>query len=272
MTLASRVPSDGSPDTPTPTPMRWLRPAEADPEARARLFLFHHAGASAAAYASWTAHLTSDISAQAVQLPGRQERSCETPYTRLEPLVGAVADVIGPDLDERPYALFGHSMGALLAFRTAVALTVRGWPAPVLLAVSGWAPEGFSPLEPPVDDEYTPPAQLALTAMRGLGDALPPEIEGDPDTLSAVARAMVADTSVCAGYRDDGAGVACAIVAYAGRDDPLLEPGAMRSWAARTPRYLGCRTFLGRHYYLREHAATVAAELAQLLRRHALDP
>ena len=270
MTLASRAVSNGLPDVAAPE--RWLRPAQPDPEARARLFLFHHSGASAAAYASWAGYLTSDISAQAVQLPGRQERSSEPPYTQLEPLVGALADVIGPDLDERPYALFGHSMGALLAFRTAVALSVRGWPPPGLLAVSGWAPDGFTPIEPLLEDEHTPPTQLALVAMRGLGDALPPEIEADPDALSAVSRAMVADARVCAGYRDDGAGVPCAIAAYAGRDDPLLEPGAMRSWAARTPRYLGCRTFPGRHYYLREHAASVAAELAQLVRRHVLDP
>ncbi len=253
------------------SPARWLHPAEADSQASARLFLFHHSGGSAAAYAPWRVCLPAEIATQAVQLPGRQERSREAPYTRLEPLVDALADAIGPDLDERPYALFGHSMGALSAYRTAIALTARGWPPPSLLAVSGWAPEGFTPLGSALEDDASAD-ERALAALRGLGDGLPAELERDPDALAAVVRAMSADIAVCAGYRDDGARVDCAIAAYAGRDDPLLAPDAMRSWAGRTPRFLGCRTFPGEHYYLREHAPAVAADLADLLRRRTIDP
>lgn len=243
-------------------PDRWLHPADTDPDAAARLLLFHHSGGNATMYRHWPAWLPRDVCAQAVQLPGRQERAAEPVFRRLGPLVAALLEVIGPDLDERPYALFGHSMGALLAYRVAVEVQAAGRPAPALLAVSGWAPEGFAAPTPPPGEE--------LRALRRLGDALPPQLDDDQTALAAVARAMAADAAVCADYTDDHAAIGAPIAAYAGRDDRLLPPDAMRSWAARTPRYLGCRTFPGRHYYLREHAAAVAADVAGQLRRHAV--
>ncbi|MFD6880384.1 MULTISPECIES: thioesterase II family protein [unclassified Streptomyces] len=238
---------------------RWLHPADAEPDCGVRLFLLHHSGGGASMYRDWAGLLPS-VACQAVQLPGRQERRREAPYTRLGPLAQALARVVSDELDGRPYAVFGHSMGALLGYRLTVELERRGLPAPALLAVSGWAPAGFSA-----------PAVLSadpLEALRLLG-GLPAAVEGDPEQLAAAVRAMGADAAVCADRPDDGAAVGCPVVAYRGREDPLLAPGAMRSWAGRTPEFLGCRTFPGDHFYLRSHARAVTADLAQLLPRYA---
>ncbi|WP_159039705.1 thioesterase II family protein [Streptomyces sp. TP-A0356] len=250
---------------PAAAPSRWLHPPDAEPDAAVRLFLFHHSGGSVTAFHDWFGQLPSDICAQAVQLPGRQERRPERPYTRLAPLVDTVTEVLSADLDERPYAVFGHSMGALLAYRAAVVLQSRGRP-PALLAVSGWSPEGFRGLA-----TGRPSEESALTAMRRLG-GLPAQVGDDPDMLAAVAQAMAADSAVCLDYEDDAAAVDCPVVAYAGRDDPLLEPGAMRAWAGRTPRYLGCRVFPEGHFFIRSQVPAIAADLVQLLRRHTADP
>ncbi|EFL20175.1 alpha/beta fold hydrolase [Streptomyces sp. C] len=239
---------------------RWLHPADAEPDAESRLFLLHHSGGGASMYREWPGRLPGSVACQAVQLPGRQERRREAPYTRLGPLVEALARVVSDELDERPYAVFGHSMGALLGYRLTVETERRGLPAPVLLAVSGWAPEGFSA-----------PAALSadpLEALRLLG-GLPEAVARDPELLAGAVRAMGADGSVCADFSDDGAAVGCPVVAYSGRGDPLLAPGAMRSWAGRTPEFLGCRTFPGDHFYLSAHARAITADLAQLLPRYA---
>ncbi|WP_367323333.1 thioesterase II family protein [Streptomyces sp. HUAS ZL42] len=253
---------------PATAPARWLHPPDAEPDAAVRLFLFHHSGGGVTAYHDWYGQLPSDVCAQGVQLPGRQERRHERPYSRLAPLVDAVAETLLADLDERPYAVFGHSMGALLAYRTAVALQARGRP-PALLAVSGWAPEGFGGPSARAPGPLT--AERAVAEMRRLG-GLPPQVGDDPDLLSAAARAMAADSAVCLDYEDDRAVVDCPVVAYAGREDPLLDPAAMRSWAGRTPRYLGCRLFPEGHFFIRSQVPAVTADLVQLLRRYAADP
>ncbi|MBG0851769.1 thioesterase [Streptomyces spinoverrucosus] len=259
------------PDATRPTaPERWLHPPDPEPDAAVRLFLFHHSGGSVTAYRDWTGLLPSDVGAHAVQLPGRQERRGEKPFTRLTPLVDAVADVLAAQWDERPYALFGHSMGALLAYRTAVALRSRGRP-PALLAVSGWAPEGFRglPADGPGGAGGAGDA-AAVAAMRDLG-GLPERVGEDAEMLAAAARAMAADSAVCRDHVDDGAVVDCPVVAYAGRADPLLDPAAMASWGRRTDRYLGCRVFPEGHFFIRTQVAAVTADLVQLLRRYAVD-
>ncbi len=245
---------------------RWLKPADPDPDATTRLFLLHHSGGSAALYQDWFALLPSDVAVQCVQLPGRLERYAEAPYERIGPLVDALVEVLGGELDGRPYALFGHSMGALVAYRVAVALERAGWPAPALVAASGWSPATaavFSDRSPgPFDD-----ADI-LRAMRTLG-SLPPELEDNPDLLALALPAMRADLAVCASHDDDAAVVSCPIVAYSGRDDPLTPPDDMRSWADRTPDYLGNREFPGDHFFLRQETLAVTTDLVSLLRRHA---
>lgn len=227
----------------------WLRPADADPDATARLVLLHHAGGTAAAYGPWLRLLPSDIGAQCVQLPGRHERRHEPPYTEIEPLADALAAVLTAELDDRPFALFGHSMGALLAYRLVDRLAAAGH-RPALVGLSGWAPSGAGAASP------EPPAV-----------ALPDGLAGDPGLLAAAREGLAADLAACAGFHDDGRAVACPAVAYAGRADPLAGPAAMAGWAARCPHYLGLRVFPGDHFFLHRHAAAITADLVQLIRR-----
>ncbi len=246
---------------------RWLHPGDPDPDATARLFLLHHSGGSAALYGDWLPVLPSDVAVQRVQLPGRQERLRETPYDRIGPLVDALVQVLGGELDGRPYALFGHSMGALVAYRVTVALERAGWPGPALIAASGWSPATagmFADRPPgPLDDADV------LRAMRALG-SLPPELDDNPELLALVMPAMRADLAACASYRDDTAVVGCPIVSYSGRDDPLASAGDMRAWLDRTPAYLGNREFPGDHFFLSRHALAITTDLVSLLRRHAV--
>ena len=79
---------------------------------------------------------------------------------------------------------------------------------------------------------------------------------------------MRADIAVCADYHDDHAVLASPVVAYSGRDDPLLAPEAMASWSTRTGEFLGHRRYPGGHFFLDAHAADLTADLVQLLRRH----
>lgn len=240
---------------------RWFHTPEPRPDAARRLFFFPHAGGSAAFYRHWSA-LLPGIEVQVLQLPGRQERHAEEPYRRIGPLVEAVREAVEAETDGRPYAYFGHSLGALLAYRVAVATEDDGGVGPDLLGVSGWAPERFMPVDAllPLSD-----AEFAA-AVRRFG-VLPADIGADPALLALVLPAVRADLALVADYRDDAARVGCPVAAYGGRTDPTLEAGGLVEWAARTPAFLGVSEFPGGHFYLTDHAVAVATDFARHIRR-----
>jgi surfactin synthase thioesterase subunit len=76
-----------------------------------------------------------------------------------------------------------------------------------------------------------------------------------------------ADLAVYADFVDDERQVPCPVAAYGATDDPLLEPGCMRTWASRTTRFLGLSEFRGGHFYLMDHAMAITADLVRHLRR-----
>ena len=96
---------------------QWLHPVEPSPDAAIRLFLFPHAGSGAIIYREWGDLLPRDVGAQAVTLPGRHNRREEASHETWEPLMDALHEAITAELDDRPYAFFGHCMGAQLAYQ-----------------------------------------------------------------------------------------------------------------------------------------------------------
>ncbi|MCE7986001.1 MAG: thioesterase [Caldilinea sp. CFX5] len=117
----------------------WLRRLKPNPQARLRLFCFPFAGGSASVYRTWPTLLAErqpDVEVGAVQLPGRENRLNEKPFTHIAPLVDALITALHAELD-RPFALFGHSMGAIVAYELAQALTRLGNPPAHLLVHDG---------------------------------------------------------------------------------------------------------------------------------------
>jgi len=244
---------------------RWFTPAQPPEQARIRLFLMPHAGSGAAAYRGWSRLLPAEIGMQALTLPGRQSR-------RAEPLPmdwAALLDDLHSGLlaaldDERPYALFGHCIGAMLAYRLTVRLEAQGEPAPSLLGMSGWAPAGF--FRAPPGSERLPISELS-ELFKDLG-AFPAELWDDQDMLDLVLPPVIADYRIAAQYEDDAAVVDCPLVSYAGQSDPLLvEPDAMMTWTGRSRRYLGHREFPGDHFYVNDHTAAVLSDFTRHLVR-----
>jgi surfactin synthase thioesterase subunit len=247
----------------TTTDGRWFEPPEISPEAEVRLFLFPHAGSGVTIYKEWGSLLPPSIAFQCVQLPGRQQRMGETAYTDMPELLDALFDVVTAELDDRPYAFFGHCMGAQLAYRLAAMIERDGLPGPVLVGASGWAPEGFR--TPTLEQSQMPEPEMKEWII-ALG-SLPPEVYDDQQLLALVIPALRADLAVCATAKDDFAKVSCPVVSYGGKADPLMLPGAMRSWPSRTRTYLGNSEFPGGHFYIDEHALSVTSDLARHLQR-----
>jgi len=103
----------------------WVRFGALDPSARLRLFCFPYAGGGASIYRSWMGRFPQWIDVCPVQLPGREERLQEAAFTDMDALCTAVLQGLTPYFD-MPIALFGHSMGALIAYHLATRLRERG--------------------------------------------------------------------------------------------------------------------------------------------------
>ena len=114
----------------------WIRRPAPNPQARLRLFCFPYAGSTASAFRNWPDHLPACVEVCPLQLPGRENRLDEVPFTSLEPMVRTLANVLSPFMD-RPFAFYGHSMGTLIAFELARELRRLRRPLPVQLFVSG---------------------------------------------------------------------------------------------------------------------------------------
>src|SRR5262245_17886558 len=113
----------------------WISHWRHNPEARLRLFCLPYAGGGASSYKTWAENLPPAVEVCPVQPPGREGRRGELPFTRLLPLIGAISEAILPLLD-RPFALFGHSLGAKVAFELARALQQKHGFNPVYLFIS----------------------------------------------------------------------------------------------------------------------------------------
>ncbi len=113
----------------------WIAFRKPNPQARLRLFCFPYAGAGAAIFRTWSGRLPDHVEVCPVQFPGRGTRLMEKPFTQLLPLVETLAQVLIPLLD-KPFAFFGHSLGALVGFELARQIRSQSGVQPVRLFVS----------------------------------------------------------------------------------------------------------------------------------------
>lgn len=228
---------------------RWLHPVDPSAGCTGRILLFHHSGGSAARYSRLLTPLPSHLARQSIQLPGRQERFNEEPFDHIDPLIAALIELLGPELSSTPYVLFGHSMGALIAYRLTVELTRQGWNAPAGLIISSWLPQ----------PRHWPGQE------RGLTDLEPAEVNSPAAQSSALTRA---DSAVCMSYDDDAAQVEIPVITYGSTQDDLTPSHAIRAlWSQRASTYEGHREFPGDHFYLWDHGAELTQDLVGLLRR-----
>ncbi len=117
----------------------WVSCSKPNPQAKLRLFCFPYAGAGSSMFNSWSTLLMPEIELFLVHLPGRDRRIQEPLYLQLSPLVETLTEALSPWL-EKPFAFFGHSMGALLAFEVACQARRQFSVQPSQLFVSGRQP------------------------------------------------------------------------------------------------------------------------------------
>jgi len=235
---------------------RWVAYASAPARVRLRLFVFPHAGSGTAAYRSWAAGLPPDVQLALVQLPGREARLAEPPFRRMRDLVDALVPALAPHLDV-PFAFFGHSMGAHVAFETARALRAEGRE-PAHLVVSG----NRAPHLPfPRPRVHHLPDERILAEFQRLGGT-PPEVLADWQLMAILLPVLRADLELCETYAfEPGPPLTCPITAFGGTHDPDVPPAALDAWRQHTTGHFVRRLVDGGHFFLQERRDAFLAAL-----------
>jgi surfactin synthase thioesterase subunit len=224
----------------------WL-PYFENQSGKARLFCFPYAGAGALAYRPWTTALSPAVSVCPVRLPGRETRMHEEPIGNMGGLVRALESAITPHLDQ-PFAFFGHSMGAAIAFELARSLRRHGKRLPAALYVSGArAPQfrlNWTPPPPPDDCEF-------LDQLRRL-DGIPAEALDHPEAMQYALPVLKADAALYRNYAyASEAPFSFPIFAYGGRSDPNVTPEHVEAWREQTTAAFARSEFEGGHFFIK---------------------
>lgn len=242
-------------------PSPWLVWPRPDPAAFLRLFCFHHAGGTALFYRSWPDRLPRNVEVCAIQLPGRGNRLSEQPVSRLIDLTGDIVAAIGPHLN-KPFAFFGHSMGALLSFETARELRRSMRIEPVHLFVSGRRAPQISEDTPPV---HALPEPEFIEELRRL-NGTPKEVLENPELMELMIPILRSDFSVCETYTyTKEQPLSCAITAYGGLQDLQIRPSELRAWQEQTDSSFKLRMLAGDHFFPKSAEAILLHTIAQEL-------
>src|SRR5437763_9504742 len=209
-------------------PGRCFRVFKPRRNARLRLFCFPHAGSGASAYLNWARLFSEQIEVVAVQLPGRENRLSEPPFTRMTQVVRFLAAEIKEYL-EQPFVFFGHSMGALIAFELSRYLNAKLNKQPLHLFVSGHTAPRL-----PKERLYDLPVTELLARIQSFSGT-PDEVMTSPELLSILIPLLRADFSVCQTYvYTPHVPLSCPITAFAGNDDKPANSEVMRYWQEET--------------------------------------
>jgi pyochelin biosynthetic protein PchC len=234
-------------------PADWIRRYRPRPNASVRLVCFPHAGGSAVVFHPWAAAFHPDVEVLAVQYPGRQDRLAEPPIEDLPELAQHVLAPLRATVGDSRYALFGHSMGATLAFEVARQLEADGGTGPELLVASARrAPSRHRAelVHQLADADLTTHiAELSATNSR---------LMEDPRARAMILPTVRSDLRAIETYRcPPGAALRAPVLTIIGDDDRWTTLEEAQAWAGHTHGGFELRVLPGGHFYLDEQQAQV---------------
>jgi medium-chain acyl-[acyl-carrier-protein] hydrolase len=232
--------------------------ARPKPQAAVRLLCFSYAGVGASAYRGWGESAPPELELRFVQLPGRETRLREPAIASMDHLVPPLVHALEPATTDRPYALFGHSLGSLLAFETARALRRLGAAPPVALFVSASrAPH------PPI--RHLDDVALLAEVHRRYG-SVPNVLIEDEELRELLTPALRADMSLVETYRYEAeAPFDFPIVAFGGEQDPTVGAAALEEWKHHTTGPFRRSAVPGDHLFLQSQRTTLLNAIAATL-------
>jgi len=224
----------------------WLISPKPNPQAALRLFCFPYAGGSAAIFRQWAEVLPPEIEVCPVQLPGRGARLKEQPFTQLGPLIDSLVTALRDQL-HKPFALFGHSMGASIGFEFARRVREEYGLLPTHLFLSGRRAPHLPESKPNV---YDLPEAEFLQRVRSL-NGTPREVLEHPELMQLMIPLLRADFAICETYAyRPGPPLACPLAVFGGLQDQEVRREELEGWREQTSASFTLHMLPGDHFFL----------------------
>jgi medium-chain acyl-[acyl-carrier-protein] hydrolase len=239
----------------------WIAFRKPNPEARLRLFCFPYAGAGAAIFRTWSDGLPTYVEVCPIQFPGRGTRLMEAPFTQLSPLVQALAKALGPLLN-KPFAFFGHSLGALVGFELARELRRRFGVQPVRLLVSAAHAPQLPRRHQPI---HALPEREFLEELRRLKGTREELLEHE-ELMQIMIPILRTDFAVYESYTySPEPPLTCCISGIGGLQDLRVNRDDLHAWREQSYAPFSLRMFPGGHFFLNTAQPLLLQVLSQEL-------
>src|SRR5947209_367671 len=226
------------------TVMEWLAYHTKKSFARLRLFAFPFGGGSASVFRNWSSAFPDQIEVCPVQLPGREGRGGEKPFTNMSQMLQALVPIVNSYAD-LPFAFFGHSMGALIAFELGRHPRLQRKNLVHVFVSSCRAPHDM----PRGLRRHQLSEQELTSEMRRLGT--PEEALNSPEILEYLMPIMRADFQLVDTYEYmAGDLLCCPVSAFAGQTDAEVHEEHLVEWKRYTTSPFRSERFAGNHFYI----------------------
>lgn len=240
---------------------RWVVRYRPNEQARLRLFCLPYAGGGASIFHAWPDGLPADVEVCGIQLPGRESRLREPAYARITPLIEALTDALIPYLD-RPFAFYGHSMGALISFELACHIRRVYNKLPFCLYLAAYrAPQ----LPNPNIKIYHLPLEVFKVVLRA--DGIPETILQNEELMQAMQPTLRADFELCDTYEyQEEPPLACPFLIFGGLEDVRVKSADLEPWAVHSSASCSLSLLPGSHFFLHSAQDLLLAAISQDLK------
>jgi medium-chain acyl-[acyl-carrier-protein] hydrolase len=240
----------------------WITRPCKRPQARFRLFCFPRAGGGTASFRGWPADIHPEVEVALIQCPGREARLREEPLRSMEALAPTIAGEMAKCLD-LPYAVYGHSLGAKVAFETVRELRRRKLPAPVHLFAAASSGPGVAWVHPLL--HHLEDFSLLREIDQRYG-GVPPEVLADKELCALLIPALRADLSIVETYQyAEESPLANPITCFIGTEDTMTPESEVMDWRKQTSAGFRLHRFPGGHFFPVQECSSIldliAAEL-----------
>jgi medium-chain acyl-[acyl-carrier-protein] hydrolase len=241
----------------------WLTYTKPNPHASVRLFCFPYAGGSSIIFRTWVQSLPTTVEVCSIELPGRGTQMKSAPFSRLEPLVDALAHTLLTHLN-KPFAFFGHSMGAVVSFELARLLRKQYRLEPVHMFVSGRHAPQIPDRNPPIHALSEAEFIEELRRLNGTPEALLENAE----LMQLLVPILRADFEVLETYvYTTEPPLNCPITAFGGLEDREVNYDELQAWCEQTNAAFSLQMFKGDHFFLHSAQSLLLQSISQELQQ-----
>lgn len=241
----------------------WFVQNSSQPLAKFNLFCFHHAGGAASHFSDWQRHLPATIQVNAIQLPGRDHRYGESFYNSVSQIVDKLL-TFEDVFREKPFVLFGHSLGAIIAFELTKTMQKKGL-SPMALIVSGRSAPALAHLQEPI---HHLPDELFIKQLILRYGGLRSDVLQSAELMSLLLPRIRADVAMAESWKyEKTLKINCPLFVFGGDNDVSVSEDDLSGWQLESENKIRIFRFSGDHFFIETDKIAVMSKIRQVFDR-----